>query len=180
MDESPLAAAAKPYRYASKVSPVGDCHPMIAAPLLARLEQYFPGTAIEADYGWSGVLGVSRDWCAAVSHDRETGIGASTGYAGHGVGSSNLGARALDLVLQRDTEVSHLPLVNRRSPNWEPEPIRWTGVQSMYRLVRTADAGEERTHARDLADSSLREDPHWHGMKPPVIAAIAPNPPGSM
>jgi glycine/D-amino acid oxidase-like deaminating enzyme len=144
-----LGGRGKPYHYGSKVSPAGDCHPMIVAALLARLERYFPGTAIEADYGWSGVLGVSRDWCAAISHDRETGIGTSTGYAGHGVASANLGARALvDLVLERDTEFAHSAVVNRRSKNWEPEPIRWTGIQSMYRLFRTADAWEERTHAR--------------------------------
>jgi glycine/D-amino acid oxidase-like deaminating enzyme len=139
----------KPYHYGSKVNPAGDCHPMIVAALLARLERYFPGTAIEPDFGWSGVLGVSRDWCAAVSHDQETGVGTSTGYAGHGVGSSNLGARTLvDLVLKRNTELTQSPLVNRRSPSWEPEPLRWTGIQSMYRLFRTADAWEERTHAR--------------------------------
>jgi glycine/D-amino acid oxidase-like deaminating enzyme len=144
-----LGGRGKPYHYGAKVSPIGDCHPMIVAALLARLEHYFPGTAIEADYGWSGVLGVSRDWCATVSHDPETGVGSSTGYAGHGVGSANLGARILvDLVLKRDTELTRSPLVNRRSPNWEPEPIRWTGIQTMYRLFRTADAWEERTHAR--------------------------------
>jgi glycine/D-amino acid oxidase-like deaminating enzyme len=144
-----LGGRGKPYHYGAKVSPIGDCHPMIVAALLARLEHYFPGTAIEADYGWSGVLGVSRDWCATVSHDPETGVGSSTGYAGHGVGSANLGARILvDLILKRDTELTRSPLVNRRSPNWEPEPIRWTGIQTMYRLFRTADAWEERTHAR--------------------------------
>jgi glycine/D-amino acid oxidase-like deaminating enzyme len=144
-----LGGRGKPYHFGSKVSPVGDCHPMIVEALLARLERYFPGTAIEAEHGWSGVLGVSRDWCAAITHDRETGIGTSSGYAGHGVGSSNLGARALvDLVLQRDTEFARSAVVDRRSPSWEPEPIRWTGIQSMYRLFRTADAWEERTHAR--------------------------------
>jgi hypothetical protein len=51
-------------------------------------------------------------------------------------------------VLDRDTDIAHSALVNRRSPNWEPEPLRWTGIQSMYRLFRTADAWEERTHAR--------------------------------
>jgi glycine/D-amino acid oxidase-like deaminating enzyme len=144
-----LGGRGKPYYFGSRVNPTGDCHPMIVEALLARLERYFPGTGIEAEYGWSGVLGVSRDWCAAISHDRDTGLGTSTGYAGHGVGSSNLGARTLvDLVLQRDTEFARSALVNRRSPSWEPEPIRWTGIQSMYRLFRTADAWEERTHAR--------------------------------
>jgi glycine/D-amino acid oxidase-like deaminating enzyme len=144
-----LGGRGKPYRYGSKLSPGGECHPMIVAALLARLERYFPGTAIEADHAWSGVLGVSRDWCATIRYDHETGVGSSTGYAGHGVASANLGARTLvDLVLKRDTEITHSPLVNRWSASWEPEPIRWTGITSMYRLFRTADAWEERTNAR--------------------------------
>jgi len=91
---------------------------------------------------------------AAIRHDRETGVGTSIGYAGHGVASANLGARTLvDLVLKRDTEFTHWPVVNRRPKDWEPEPIRWTDIQSMYRLFRAADAWEERT--QDLADRSL-------------------------
>jgi len=91
---------------------------------------------------------------AAIRHDRETGVGTSIGDVGHGVASANLGARTLvDLVLKRDTEFTHSPVVNRRSKDWEPEPIRWTDIQSMYRLFRAADAWEERT--QDLADRSL-------------------------
>jgi glycine/D-amino acid oxidase-like deaminating enzyme len=143
-----LGGRGKPYHFGSRVNAAGECHPMIVAALLARLERYFPGTGIEAEYSWSGVLRVSRDWCATVTPNRETGVGLSIGYAGHGVGSSNLGARTLvDVVLQRDTKFAHSALVNRRSPSWEPEPIRWTGIQTMYRLFRTADAWEERTNA---------------------------------
>jgi hypothetical protein len=96
--------------------------------------------------------GVSRDWCASVRHDAATGIGAAVGYAGHGVTSANLAARTLaDLVLARDTELTRLPLVDHRPPRWEPEPIRWVGVQSMYRLFRIADAREERRTARSTS-----------------------------
>ena len=78
---------------------------------------------------------------AAIRHDRETGVGTSTGYAGHGVAFGESWASTLvDLVLKRDTEFTHSPVVNRRSKDWEPEPIRWTDIQSMCRLFRTADA----------------------------------------
>ena len=70
---------------------------------------------------------------------------------GMGSRSANLGASTLvDLVLKRDTEFTHSPVVNRRSKDWEPEPIRWTGIQSMYRLFRTADAREEPTRKTSL------------------------------
>jgi hypothetical protein len=83
-----------------------------------------------------------------VRHDPRTGIGAAVGYAGHGVASANLAARTLaDLVLARETELVRLPLVDHKPRRWEPEPLRWIGVQSMYRLFRTADAREERRGA---------------------------------
>jgi glycine/D-amino acid oxidase-like deaminating enzyme len=138
----------KPYEYGSAIDERHDCHPDTQRALLDRLEQYFPGVPFEADYAWSGVIGVSRDWCASVRHDPRTGIGAAVGYAGHGVASANLAARTLaDLVLARETELVRLPLVDHKPRRWEPEPLRWIGVQSMYRLFRTADAREERRGA---------------------------------
>lgn len=96
------------------------------------------------DHGWSGVLGVTRDWCATVGFDPTTGVGAAFGYAGHGVTAANLAGRTLvDLAMNRDTDLVRLPLVNHHSPLWEPEPIRWLGVHAMYRLFRYADRWEE-------------------------------------
>lgn len=138
----------KPYEYGSRIDRRHLCHPQTQQALLNRLAQYFPGVRFEAEYAWSGVLGVSRDWCASVRYDPTSGIGASVGYAGHGVAPANLAARTLaDLVLGRDSELSVLPLVDHRPPRWEPEPIRWVGVQTMYRLFRLADAREERRRA---------------------------------
>ena len=138
----------KPYTYGSRIDERQACPPETQRALLDRLEQYFPDCRFEAEHAWSGVLGVSRDWCASVRHDPGTGVGSSVGYAGHGVASANLAARTLaHLVLQRDSELVRLPVVDHRPPRWEPEPIRWMGIQSMYRLFRTADAREEQRGA---------------------------------
>lgn len=135
----------KPYEFGSHIDARHLCHPQTQRALLDRLARYFPGIPFEAEYAWSGVLGVSRDWCAGVRHDPVSGMGASVGYAGHGVASANLAARTLvDLVLRRDSELTRLPIVDHRSPRWEPEPIRWLGIHTMYRLFRIADAVEER------------------------------------
>ncbi|RUU77209.1 FAD-dependent oxidoreductase, partial [Mesorhizobium sp. M7A.T.Ca.TU.009.01.3.1] len=48
-----------------------------------------------------------------------------------------------DLILRRDTELPRLPWVNRQVSKWEPEPMRWLGVHSMYQLYRVADEREE-------------------------------------
>ncbi len=62
---------------------------------------------------------------------------------GLGVSSSNLAGRTLaDLVLKRDTELARLPWVNRTVRRWEPEPLRWLGVHTMYQLYKIADRRE--------------------------------------
>jgi hypothetical protein len=38
-----------------------------------------------------------------------------------------------------------LPWVGHRSPRWEPEPLRWLGVNAGLRLTAAADAEERRT-----------------------------------
>ncbi len=142
-----------PYRFGSGTGSDGATAERTARALRARLERYFPDADLRVAHAWSGVLGVTRDWCASVRHDPATSLGSACGYAGHGVTAANVAARTLvDLVLDRDTELTRLPWVNHRSPNWEPEPVRWLGVHGMYRLFRAADAWEER---RGSARTSL-------------------------
>ena len=87
--------------------------------------------------------GMPRDWCATVSLDRATGLGTAGGYVGSGLTTTNLAGRTLaDLALGRDTDLTHLPWVDRRIRTWEPEPLRWLGVRAMYALYRTADRRE--------------------------------------
>ena len=49
----------------------------------------------DVEHAWSGVLGVTRDWCTSVHFDQATGIGHTMGYAGHGVTSAYVAARSL-------------------------------------------------------------------------------------
>ena len=109
------------------------------------LSTLFPSLAgIGLDHAWCGVLGVPRDWCTSVGFDAKTGLAWAGGYVGTGVSTSNLAGRTLaDLILERDTELTRLPWVNRTVRAWEPEPMRWLGVHSMYRLYRMADRRED-------------------------------------
>lgn len=100
---------------------------------------------IGIDHAWSGVLGVPRDWCATVSLDTSTGLCEAGGYVGHGVTATNLAGRTVrDLVLGRESDLTRLPWVNWKSRTWEPEPLRWLGVRSMYLAYRAADRAEAR------------------------------------
>jgi glycine/D-amino acid oxidase-like deaminating enzyme len=112
--------------------------------LTAVLHTQFPATyGVPLAHAWCGVLGVPRDWCASVTLDRRTGLGWAGGYVGNGLSTTYLAARTLaDLVLDRNTDAVHLPWTNRRVHRWEPEPLRWLGVRSMYLLYREADRRE--------------------------------------
>jgi hypothetical protein len=62
------------------------------------------------------------------------------------VATSNLAGRTLaDLITGRSSPLTALPWVGHRSPYWEPEPLRWLGVNAGLRLMTSADAVEERT-----------------------------------
>jgi len=134
-----------PYRFGSRTDVRGQTQQATIDQLRAVLTRLLPQTkALAIDHAWCGVLGVPRDWCTTAGLDKETGIGWAGGYVGLGVSSSNLSGRTLcDLILARDSELTGLPWVNRQVRKWEPEPLRWLGVHSMYQLYRIADQREE-------------------------------------
>ena len=144
-----------PYRYGSATDVNGQTQQATIDKLHAILKRLLPQAAhLRIDHAWCGVLGVPRDWCTTAGLDPKTRIGWAGGYVGLGVSSSNLSGRTLtDLILGRDTELVRLPWVNRQVRKWEPEPLRWLGVHSMYQLYRIADEREERglQHSSRLA-----------------------------
>ncbi|WP_444451939.1 NAD(P)/FAD-dependent oxidoreductase [Rhodobacter capsulatus] len=133
-----------PYRFGSRIDQDGQTQPETIIKLTEILYRMLPQVrGLRLDHAWCGVLGVPRDWCATVGLDPATGIGWAGGYVGLGVSTSNLAGRTLaDLVLDRATERTVLPWVNRRPRRWEPEPLRWLGVHGMYRLYGLADRQE--------------------------------------
>ncbi len=135
-----------PYRYGSRFAVDGNVDAVTARLLRERLLRHFPMLAgVPVDHAWSGVLGVARDWAPAIAYDRATGLGAAGGYVGTGVATSNLAGRTLaDLVLDRASDLVAMPWINRRTPRWEPEPLRWLGVRAVYALYAAADRSEDR------------------------------------
>ena len=135
-----------PYHFGSKIASGFDRVPKVFAALRTSLTQLLPITAdAEITHQWGGPLGIARDWHASVGLDRATGIGWAGGYVGDGVSTTNLAGRTLtDLILKRDSELADLPWVNHRSPNWEPEPLRWLGANAGLQAMSWADAAENR------------------------------------
>jgi glycine/D-amino acid oxidase-like deaminating enzyme len=135
-----------PYRYGSRVDADGRTHQRTIGALTALLREFFPAASgIPIAHAWSGVLGVPRDWAAAVGMDAATGLGWAGGYVGTGVTAANLAGRTLaDLVLRRDTDITRLPWVGHRARRWEVEPLRWLAVQGIYAAYHAADRLEDR------------------------------------
>ena len=156
-----VGARGVPYKFGSGIDDRGKPDDVTIGRLKAILHRHFPlARNIGIDHAWCGVLGVPRDWCATVGLDRATGLGWAGGYVGVGVSTSNLAGRTLaDLTLRRNTELVHLPWVNRRVRQWEPEPLRWLAVRGMYRLLNAADAREARSQSKRT--SRLAQFGNW-------------------
>jgi glycine/D-amino acid oxidase-like deaminating enzyme len=136
-----------PYHFASRIRPEYDRVPRVFDALHETLVDLFPVTKVAAiTHRWGGALGIARDWTASVGLDRATGVGWAGGYVGDGVTTTNLAGRSLaDLVLARDTDLTRLPWVGHQSPQWEPEPLRWLGINVGLRAMSLADREEART-----------------------------------
>jgi glycine/D-amino acid oxidase-like deaminating enzyme len=101
---------------------------------------------------WGGPLGVPRDWHASVNRDAHTRISTAGGYVGDGLSTTNIAGRTLaDLILGHDTELTRLPWVGHRSPNWEVEPLRFVGANLGMLAMEAADVEERATSRPSVA-----------------------------
>ncbi|NLA34542.1 MAG: FAD-dependent oxidoreductase, partial [Actinobacteria bacterium] len=135
-----------PYHFGSAVKPAYDTEARVFSLLEETLRTLLPqlGTA-RVTHRWGGPLGVPRDWMASVGLDTGSRIGWAGGYVGDGVSTTNLAGRTLaDLILNRPSDLVQLPWVDHRSPLWEPEPLRWLGVNGARSLIALADEVEQR------------------------------------
>jgi glycine/D-amino acid oxidase-like deaminating enzyme len=135
-----------PYRFGSRTGGATG-HDETYAGLEEALHELLPQTVgARITHRWGGVLGVSRDFMPSVTLDRAAGLGWAGGYVGDGVTCTALAGRTLaDLILERDTDRTHLPWVGHQWRRWEPEPFRWLGVRGMNALMASADRAEAKT-----------------------------------
>ncbi|HET7660526.1 MAG TPA: FAD-dependent oxidoreductase [Oryzihumus sp.] len=146
-----------PYAYAGRFAADGITPASTVRALTDVLHRLFPGTVtVPVARSWSGVLAVPRDWCPGVGYDHGTGLAWAGGFVGQGLTAANVAGRTLtDLICGRRTRLTDLPWVGWHSPTWEPEPLRWLGVQGMYAAYRHADRQENRS-GRDRSAFTAR------------------------
>jgi glycine/D-amino acid oxidase-like deaminating enzyme len=146
-----------PYHFGSTIRPEFDRKERVFAELRETLVNVFPALDGRAfTHAWGGPLGIARDWMASVGYDQTTGLGWAGGYVGDGVATTNLAGRTLaDLVTGRPTDLTTLPWVGHRSRSWEPEPLRWLGINAGLRAATLADQEESLTGRPSLVARAL-------------------------
>jgi glycine/D-amino acid oxidase-like deaminating enzyme len=135
------------YHAGSSIRPGYDRAPRVFEHLRRALGELFPAVRDAAiTHRWGGPLGVPRDWHAAVDYDPATRFASAGGYVGDGLSTTNLAGRTLaDLLTGADTELTRLPWVGHRSPDWEREPLRFLGANAGLAAMSIADAEERIT-----------------------------------
>lgn len=133
-----------PYHFGSAVEPRFDTDARVRSRLVTSLAELFPVLGdVEVTHHWGGPLGVPRDVHAHVTYDRVTGAASAGGYVGDGVATANLAGRTLaDLITGEDSDLVRLPWVGHRSRRWEPEPLRWLGINGVRSAAALADRFE--------------------------------------
>ena len=135
-----------PYHFGSTVRPGFDRDSRVHEALRRALVQLFPAAGDAAiTHRWGGPIGVPRDWHSSVGLDQETGIAWAGGYVGDGVSTTNLAGRTIaDLVTGGESDIVTLPWVGHSWRPWEPEPLRWLGINAGLLGIHLADRTEER------------------------------------
>jgi glycine/D-amino acid oxidase-like deaminating enzyme len=146
------------YHWGSAIRPAYDRAPRVFEHLREALGGLFPEVAeaqiseAQVTHRWGGPLGVPRDWHASVSRDATTRISSAGGYVGDGLSTTNIAGRTIaDLILARDTELTRLPWVGHRSPDWELEPVRFVGANLGTLAMEAADVEERVTSRTSIA-----------------------------
>lgn len=112
--------------------------------IIKLMREFFPTLAnTPITHCWGGTLGMPRSKSPHALFDPHSGVGSIGGYAGEGVGASNLMARTLvDLILNKESELTSMPwayhsTMKKALRRWEPEPFRWLAYKSILStLVR--------------------------------------------
>ena len=136
-----------PYKFGSDVHSRHDTNDRVHRSIIDTMHSLFPAVRdVRISHRWGGPVAVPRDWRVGVHFNKRTGCTHAGGYSGDGVALSHLTGR---IVAHRITGVPSdlldLPVNEHRSRNWEPEPLRWAGINSGLVLTKLQDAVESRT-----------------------------------
>lgn len=112
----------------------------------------FPGLhGVKFAFRWGGPVSVPIDMAPAIGSVGDARAWYSLGCVGHGVAPTHLNGQTLaDLVLERQTDLTSVWFVRRRTIPWPPEPLRWAASQAILGYLHAEDwwyeRGQWKTH----------------------------------
>ncbi len=123
-----------------------DLNPRVFADLERDVVRLFPGLkGIRFDSRWGGPVSVPVDMAPAIGFLGDRRAIYSLGCVGHGVSLAQLNGRTIaDLLLGKDTDLTRVWFVGRRTIPWPPEPLRFVASQAIRGYMRAEDAWYER------------------------------------
>lgn len=147
-----------PYHFGSKISDDQDRHAETHTRIQETVVEWFPVLkGIEFTHHWGGPVGMPRDWMPMTNFDPATKVATARGYTGQGVSTTNLTGRIVaDLISLKRTELTELPVAQRHSPFWEPEPLRWLAVRYVQNAFLRIDAAGKKGVSKPK-DAALAE-----------------------
>ena len=136
-----------PYQFGSKVSSTTGVHHEVHDEIEASLRQLFPVLGEAAiTHRWGGVMGLTRDWVPSCGFDRSSGMAWAGGYVGDGVATAKLAGHTIaELITGTASGRTDLPWIGHHARRWEPEPLRWAGINAGLWMAAGADRAEART-----------------------------------
>lgn len=148
-----------PYHFGSSLRDEFERDDRVYKQLCKTLTGLFPVLRdARITHHWGGAVALPRDWFSSAGLDKSTGIAWSGGYGGDGVATSNLGARTVcDLILNENSELARLPWVNHKIKLWEPEPLRWLGVNVSVQATSFGDKEEIKTGRQSYAVKMVKK-----------------------
>ena len=125
--------------------------------LEAHTRLLFPALKdVRITHRWGGPFSVTLDLTPAVGYLGGPQAVYSLGCVGHGVSTTHQNAITLtDLLLERKTENTACPFVNRRVIPWPPEPLRTAAAHAIRAYLRIEDWAYERKMPRP-ANAAVR------------------------
>lgn len=100
---------------------------------------------LRVTHRWGGPFSVTMDLAPALGHLGDPRCVYALGCIGHGVSMTHQHARTIvDLLLERRTENTACPFVNRRVIPWPPEPLRSVAARAIRAYLRAEDWWHER------------------------------------
>jgi glycine/D-amino acid oxidase-like deaminating enzyme len=111
-----------------------------------HIHALFPALGgVKITHRWGGPFSVTLDLTPALGYLGDPRAVYSLGCIGHGVSTTHQNARTIvDLILERRTENTACPFVNRKVIGWPPEPLRSVMAHGIRAYLRIEDWAYER------------------------------------